>query len=147
LLSCKNCLSEKAVKNGIIRGKQRYKCKNCGHNFTEGDQRTNDKVIAKKALCTILYSLNKASFDKLADIFDTCPSLVHRWITETGAKSLKPEMPDKIKEMKFDEITQFISTKKTCFDPKKPVTIAHGELWAGCSTIVILQHSKTLQKN
>ncbi|WP_407651253.1 transposase-like zinc-binding domain-containing protein [Candidatus Bandiella euplotis] len=31
---CKKCSSSKYVKNGNIRGMQRYKCKECGCNFT-----------------------------------------------------------------------------------------------------------------
>ena len=45
---CKNCGSVKSVKNGIVGVGQRYRCKECGCNFREGDRRTNDKVAAKK---------------------------------------------------------------------------------------------------
>lgn len=48
---CKNCKSEKVVRNGIVRGKQRYRCKECGYNFVEGDGRANEKIAAKKAMC------------------------------------------------------------------------------------------------
>jgi transposase-like protein len=54
MVTCKQCLSEKVVKNGITRRKQRYICRECGRIFVEGDNRTNDGVIAKKAMCTIL---------------------------------------------------------------------------------------------
>jgi transposase-like protein len=40
---CKNCKSEEVVKSGKVRGKQRYKCKDCGYNFVNGDERTNEK--------------------------------------------------------------------------------------------------------
>ncbi|MDR2202885.1 MAG: hypothetical protein LBE76_00985 [Nitrososphaerota archaeon] len=78
MVTCKQCLSEKTVKNGIIRKKkkQRYICRECEHIFTEGDKRTNDGVIAKKDMCTILYSLGKASFNMIAHIFDTWLSIV-----------------------------------------------------------------------
>jgi hypothetical protein len=32
---CKNCKSELVVKNGFVRGKQRFLCKACGLNFVE----------------------------------------------------------------------------------------------------------------
>jgi transposase-like protein len=32
---CKYCDSESVVKNGYVKGEQVYKCKNCGHRFTE----------------------------------------------------------------------------------------------------------------
>ena len=34
-LSCKRCGSTDQVENGLMRGKQRYRCKGCGLNFTD----------------------------------------------------------------------------------------------------------------
>ena len=48
MLKYKKCESESIVKNGKVRGKQRYLCKECGYNFVEGDARTNEKIQAKK---------------------------------------------------------------------------------------------------
>ena len=141
MVTCKQCLSEQIVKNGMTRGKQRYRCNECGRIFVEGDTRTNDGVIAKKAMCTILYSLGKASFNMLAHIFDTWPSLVYRWIVEAGAKTSEPKSSGEIKEMEFDEMWRFVGSKKTSLGSKKPLTVAHGELWPGCLAIVILQPS------
>jgi transposase-like protein len=141
MVSCKKCLSEKVVKNGIIRRKQRYICRECGHIFTEGDKRTNDGIIAKKAMCTILYLLGKASFNMLAHVFDTWPSLIYRWIVEAGTKLPDTEVSGEIKEMEFDEMAAFVGSKKTSFGSSKPLIVAHGELWPGCLGIVILQPS------
>jgi transposase-like protein len=149
MVTCKKCLSEKIVKNGIIQRKQRYVCRECGHIFTEGDQRTNDDVVAKKAMCTILYSLGKASFNMLAHIFDTWPSLVYRWIVEAGAKMTVSEEMGEIREMEFDEMWHFVGSKKTSFGSSKPLIVASGELWPECSGIVILQPSNgsTIKSN
>ena len=139
MLECKNCKSEKVVRNGIVRGKQRYRCKECGYNFVEGDGRTNEKIAAKKAMCVIFYSLGKASYNMLAHIFDTWPSLVYRWIKEASAKLPEQEIAGEIRQMEFDEMWHFIGSKKTSFGSSKPLTVAHGELWPGCSAVVILQ--------
>src|SRR3954447_26097832 len=32
---CKGCGSEEQVENGFMRGRQRYRCKGCGLNFTD----------------------------------------------------------------------------------------------------------------
>lgn len=138
---CKNCKSEKIVRNGIVRQKQRYRCKECGYNFVEGDGRTNEKIAAKKAMCVILYSLGKASYNMLAHIFDTWPSLVYRWIKDAGAKLPDQEVSGEITQMEFDEMWHFIGNKKTSFGLSRPLTVAHGELWPGCSAVVILQPS------
>ncbi|MDR1334907.1 MAG: hypothetical protein LBJ19_01350 [Holosporaceae bacterium] len=36
---CKECGSDALCKSGFVVGKQRYLCKVCGMNFTEGDSR------------------------------------------------------------------------------------------------------------
>ncbi|MDR2573772.1 MAG: IS1 family transposase, partial [Desulfovibrio sp.] len=66
---CKNCKSAKVVKSGKIRGKQRYKCKDCAYNFVIGDGRTNEKIAALKALCVLLYSLGKGSYNMMGKLF------------------------------------------------------------------------------
>jgi transposase-like protein len=35
-MNCKYCESENVVKNGSVKGKQVFKCKDCGHRFVEG---------------------------------------------------------------------------------------------------------------
>ena len=46
-LQCKRCGSEAYVKNGLMRGQQRYLCKGCGLNFTNTP--TRGKPLALKA--------------------------------------------------------------------------------------------------
>jgi transposase len=138
---CKKCASEKITKNGIVAGKQRYRCKECGCNFREGDGRTNSKIAAKKALCVLLYSMGKGSFRMLGKILKIDHTLVYRWIRAFGESLPEPEVSGEITEMEFDEMWHFIGSKKTDFGLSKPLTVAHGELWPGCSAIVILKHS------
>ena len=138
---CKNCSNERTVKNGFVRGKQRYKCKECGINFVEGDARTNEKIAAKKAMCVLLYSLSKASLNGLARIFDTWPSLVYRWIVEAGVKLPDETVPGDIKQMEFDEMWHFVGSKKEKFGLSKRLIVADGELWPGFSVVVILKPS------
>ena len=141
MVECKKCKFKNVVKNGTTRVKQRYKCKECGYNFVVGDNRTNERTAAKKAMCVVFYSLGKASYNMLAHIFDTWPSLVYRWIVEAGARLPEQEISGEIEEMEFDEMWHFIGSKKTSFGSSKPLTVAHGELWPGYSAIVILQRS------
>jgi transposase-like protein len=140
---CKNCGSEHAVKNGIVRKKQRFRCKDCGFNFVEGDARTNEKIAAKKAMLILLYSLGKASFNLLARLFDTWPSQVYRWVVQEGLSLPEQEVSETIKEMEFDEMWHFVKEKKTSFGLSRPLIVAQGEPWHGCSAIVILQPSNS----
>ena len=70
MIQCKECQSDTIVKNGIVREKQRYKCKSCGCNFIIGDSRINPATELKRHTCVLFYSLGKASFQFLAKLFD-----------------------------------------------------------------------------
>ena len=141
MATCKRCGCEQSVKNGKVRGKARYKCKKCSLNFVEGDERVNESLVVKKALAVILYSLGKASFNMLGKIFGHSPSLLYRWIVEEMAKLPEPAVPGDIKEMEFDEMWHFISSKKTKSGSSKRWIVAQGELLPGWSAVVMLQRS------
>jgi hypothetical protein len=75
----------------------------------------------------------------LAKIFGTSPSLTYRWIVEAGCRLPERSVPGTITEMEFDEMWHFVKSKKTNDGSSRRWTVAHGELWPGCSAIVILQ--------
>ena len=108
---CKKCASEKVFKNGVVAGKQRYRCKDCGCNFREGDGRTSEKVAAKKALFILLYAMAKGSFQMMGRISGIDHTLVYRWIRSFGESLPEPEVPGDITEMEFDEMWHFLGQK------------------------------------
>ena len=140
--NCKNCKSSKVVKCGTVRNKQRYKCKECNYHFVEGDERTNEKIIAMKALCVLLYSLGKGSYNMLGKLFGRNRSLIYRWIREAGLSMDEPKIDGEITEIEFDEMWHFIQKKKENFGSSKLLTAAAGELLPGFSVVVIAQHSQ-----
>jgi transposase len=139
--TCKKCGAQHTVKSGIVSGKQRYYCKECGCNFREGDNRTNDKIAAKKALCILLYAMAKGSFRMMGRILRIDHTLVYRWVREFGENLPEPEVTGDIRQIEFDEMWHFIKNKKTGFGSSKPLIVAQGELWPGCLAVVMLQHS------
>ena len=141
MLACKKCASEQFVKNGIVAGKQRDKCKNCNATFREGDKRTNNKIIAKKALCILLYAMAKGSFRMLGRILNTNHTMVYRWIRQFGESPPESTVSEDIKEMEFDEMWHFIGKKKENFGSSRRLIVVEGEPWPGCLAIVILQLS------
>ena len=140
-MECKNCKAENIVKSGKVRGKQRYKCKECGYNFVIGDERTNEKIAAMKALCVLLYSLGKGSYNMLGKLFNRNRSLIYRWIREAGVNTDEPAIDGEITQIEFDEMWHFIQSKKENYGSSKPLTAAAGELSPGFSVVVIAQHS------
>jgi transposase len=142
MVICKNCGSKQSVKNGIVAGKQRYLCKECGCNFREGDARTNEKIAAKKALCILFYAMAKGSFRMLGKILNTDHTLIYRWIRAFAEGLPEAALNGEISQMEFDEMWHFIGSKKESFGSSRQLTVAHGELWPGCSAVVILKLSE-----
>ena len=139
---CKKCRGEEVVKNGHIRGQQRYKCKGCGCSFILGDKRAKPESAAKRALAVILYALGKASYGFIAKLFGVTRAAVLKWIRKEGARIDKPKIPSNIKEMEFDEMWHFIGSKKTSYGSSKPWIVLQEKLLHGCSVVVALQRSE-----
>ena len=121
---CKKRNSKHTVKSGIVSGKQRYHCKDRGCDFREGDNRTNDKAAAKKALCILLYSMTKGSFRMIGHILGIDRALVYRWIKAFGESLPEPKISGDIRRMEFDGMRRFVGLKKTSFGPSRPLTAA-----------------------
>jgi transposase-like protein len=109
---CKKRGLERPIKNGVIAGKQRYRRQECGCNFREGDNRTNESAEAKKALRVLLYAMTKGSFRMMGRILGIDYALVYRWIRSFGESLPEPEVPGDITEMEFDEMWHFVGSKK-----------------------------------
>ena len=139
MIACKRCGHTRCVKNGTVRPKARFKCKQCGCNFVEGDERVHEQLVVKKALAVLLYALGKASFGFLGKLFGVSRSLTYRWIREEAATLPDPTVSGAIEELELDEMWHFIQSKKTNGGSSKRWIVGHGELWPGLSVIVMLQ--------
>jgi transposase len=143
MINCKNCNKTRIVKNGIARGKQRYKCKDCGCNFTQGDDRIKKENEAKKSLAVLLYSLGRGSFRFIGRILDVSNVSVYKWINKIADKLEEPKVVDNIKEIEFGEMWHFINSKKTRNGSLKPWIVVQGEPSLGLQVVVMLKHSKS----
>src|SRR2546423_12705888 len=75
-LRCKGCGGEEHVKNGFMRGKQRYRCKACGLNFTDTPPR--GMPLRVKVEAVLLY-LSGLSVDRTAKLLGGSTPRVHGW--------------------------------------------------------------------
>lgn len=82
MIKCKRCGSGETVKNGMVRGKQRYLCKLCGCHFVEGDKRENKNANLLKILCRLLRILGAEQYRTVAKYLKRDPALIHRWMNE-----------------------------------------------------------------
>jgi transposase len=141
-MNCKNCLTTSIVKNGIVRNKQRYKCKECGYNFVEGDGRVKEETSIKRAFAVILYSMGKASYGFIAKLFGVTSPAVMKWLKKEAKMIGEPVVENTIKAIEFDEMWHFIQSKKTKNGSSKPWIVIEGEPLPGLSAIVMLKLSE-----
>ena len=135
---CKHCNGSDYTKNGFQGSKQRFKCKACMKNFTQGDKRNIDRSREKYA-CFLLYSMGKSSMRFLADTFGVSVGTVHSWIQDIAGSIPESKVGEDIKELEIDEIWHYISKKLKNCGYSKHMTAIRGELSHGLQGIVILQ--------
>jgi len=134
---CFNCGSKKYVKNGFVRGNQRYKCKECGYNFTMVPRR--GKSEGTKALAILLYSLGKSSFEWIGKLLGVSGVTVYKWVRKTALELPVPDVRNEIKEMELDEMWHFVRSKKTSDGYGKHTIVCEGKLSPGLWVTIVLR--------
>src|SRR3954452_16979682 len=82
-LRCQRCGGEEHVKNGLMRGKQRYLCQGCGLNFTDTPPR--GKPLARKAAAVLLY-VSGLSMNRTAKLPGVSTPTVQAWLEQFAAR-------------------------------------------------------------
>jgi transposase len=108
-LRCKRCGSEEHVKNGRMRNKQRYLCKECGLNFTDTPPR--GKALALKAAAVLLY-VSGLSMNRTAQLLGVSAPTIQAWLEQfAAAYAQKPEPEGRAVVIELDEMWHYL--KKT----------------------------------
>ena len=110
LMWCPKCESDQYVKNGFLRGKQRYKCKRCGCQFT---QAYKHGVARPKKLLALLLYLSGLSINRTAKIVGVSATSVVNWIRAFGKEFSMPQGYGEVVEVEIDEMWHYIQSKKT----------------------------------
>jgi transposase-like protein len=83
-MKCLKCSSEKRVKSGIVKARQRYKCKECGCNYTvELKSTAKPQYLKKQALHLYLEGLGFCSIGRILGVSNVS---VLNWIRSFGKK-------------------------------------------------------------
>ena len=109
-MNCPKCKSNKAIKDGIVRGKQRYLCKLCQYHYTVISRDRIATRIKRQALQLYLEGLGFRSIGR----FLNCSHVsVYRWIRSFGSALENIKSSDKAQIVELDEMHTFIGSKKT----------------------------------
>src|ERR1043165_1059159 len=110
-LRCKRCGSGEHVKNGFMRGKQRYRCKACGLNFTDTPPR--GLPLRVKVTAVLLY-LSGLSMNRTAKLLGVSTPTVMTWIEQFAkAYAQKPEPEGRAVVVELDEMWHFLKKSGT----------------------------------
>ena len=109
-MKCPKCRHAEAVKNGKIKGKQRYKCRSCGCNYTTSSMARTP--IETRAECVRLY-LEGVGFRGISRLTGISHVTVMKWIRKLGTdiERLRPQSGEKVSIMELDEMWHFIQKK------------------------------------
>ncbi len=108
-MNCPKCHSQEYVKDGIVKEKQRHKCKACGYRYTV-EHRGKSAGIKRQALELYLEGLGFRSIGR----FLRCSHVaVYNWIKAYGESIGELRSTTAVKVVEMDEMHTYIGSKKT----------------------------------
>ena len=111
-MNCPKCNCSISTKSGKIKDRQRYKCKECGCNYTVSIKSTaKPNSLKKQALHLYLEGLGFRSIGRILGVSNVS---VLNWIRDFGKKIQELNSDNKQIEMvEVDEMHSYIGSKKT----------------------------------
>jgi transposase-like protein len=107
--SCPKCKSMNFRKDGIVKSKQRYFCRDCKHRFTV-EQVGKPNKIRRDALILYLEGLGFRSIGRYLNVSHVA---VFNWIKSFGERLDDFRNPEDIEVVELDEMHTYIGSKKT----------------------------------
>ncbi len=133
-LRCKGCGSEEQVKNGFMRGRQRYRCKGCGLNFTDTPKR--GMPFQLKVTAVLLY-VSGLSMNRTAKLLGVSTPSVMRWIEQFAHDhAQKPEPQGRALVIELDEMWHYLKKRPTSSGCGRLGIVLQGSWLTGSSAVV-----------
>ena len=136
---CPRCKSTNFCKDGIVKQRQRFKCKDCNFRFTVEKIGKPDK-LKRDALVLYLEGLGFRSIGRFLKVSNVA---VLNWIKSYGKKIEELRNAGDIDVVEIDEMHTYIGSKKT--------TVGYGllliEMGINSSTVKLAQEEQRREKN
>jgi transposase-like protein len=110
-MKCPKCGSEEHCKDGIIKGRQRFKCKKCNYRYTV-ERKSDVKPIEIRRLAFEMY-LEGLGFRAIGRILKISHVTVFQWVKKWGENLELPKRSEAIEIVELDEMHTYVSQKKT----------------------------------
>ena len=106
---CRKCGSIDNVKNGRVNDVQRYKCKDCGFQFTKEETNGRSEDERNKAIALYLLGLSMRS---IARLFRVNVSTILYWVRNFAIANYEKPTPQGAVVVELDEMWHFLGLKK-----------------------------------
>jgi len=140
-MNCPRCKSSSHRKNGIVSGRQRYKCHDCGYNYSvEIKSTASSSFVKRQALQLYLEGLGFRSIGRILGVSHVS---VQKWIKKFGQELEELKSENEISVVELDEMHTYIGNKKN--------TAGSGllliELGKNSSTALLVAEEQKPEKN
>lgn len=109
-MECPKCHQSNYIKNGIVKGKQRYLCKECKYYYTV-EEIGKPRALKKQAINLYLEGLGFRSIERILKVSNVS---VLKWVRKFGKEIEATREPARdIEIVEMDELHTYIRDKKT----------------------------------
>ena len=110
-MDCPRCCSINHCKDGVIKGLQRHKCKDCKYRYTV-EQKSDVKSKETRRMALEMY-LEGLGFRAIGRILHISYGTVYQWINRWGKSVELPKRDEEIEVVELDEMHTYVGQKKT----------------------------------
>jgi len=113
-MDCPKCKHTEKTKDGIVRDKQRYKCKSCNYRYTV-EKKSDVKSEEVRRLALEMY-LEGLGFRSIGRILKISHVTVYYWVKRWGKSVSLPKKAESIEIVELDEMHTYVGKKKLLLD-------------------------------
>ena len=112
-MECPRCKQNNNVKNGIIKNKQRYLCKECNYSYTVAEI-GKSHALKRQAINLYLEGLSYRSIERILNVSNVS---IMKWVQKLGKEieAIRGKEVE-IDIIRIDELNKFIKRKKINID-------------------------------
>ncbi len=110
-MNCPKCNSDAKTKDGVVKGRQRYKCRDCGFRYTVASG-SKAKPLYMRRLALQLY-LEGLGFRSIGRVLMVSNVTVLNWIRAFGEQIEDLKRTDPVVYTEMDEMHTYVGQKKT----------------------------------
>ena len=110
-MDCPKCKSSINTKDGIVGGRQRYKCKDCNYRYTV-TKKSDVKPIEVRRMALEMY-LEGLGFRSIGRLLKISHVTVYYWVKHWGENLDLPSKKEPVEIVELDEMHTYIGQKKT----------------------------------